>query len=916
MTNALRLTIKDLSVLQKLITLGVCAFAPVLVVAVFYWRAATDDIRFAERELAGVDYVESVWPIMRAAALASNNDRRRQRRLDAFQAQRAAQDASLNVAAEAGALADALESGTDSDHAALAAAAAALIAKVGDTSNLILDPDLDSYYAMDLIVLSLPRLALAADTIRTTAAAGDVDGRAGIQAIEEIARLDSAIDGVIQSIDRAALYAPGFESETVGPARTNLAFARADLDRTIADIEASTLAGRPAPRDRAAELESIAFRVLATADTIWGYAAQDLRQRLRERIERERTAIYGAISLALFALALTTVLIVLLSRSIVAPLERLRSAALKISAGDVRTIVPDRLRRNELGDMANAIEKFRSVMIERQMLERNLEDERASLERAVEARTADLAAASELAKERSRLLTLALKTVGAGIWTVSRQNRVFWSSAEVEEICGKGFDTNDFEDGVWDLVHPDDRQFVANGNLEAREGRPLYRDFRIVRADGRLVWINVSSMLREDGTWVGIMLDITERKQQEMRLAEARVSAEAASRAKSAFLASMSHEIRTPLNGVLGMAAALARTQMRPEQKEMVDVINESGTSLMIILNDVLDISKIESGKLELERTAFGVGEAVEAVAALFTEVASAKNLTLDLDIDHLGDLKVVGDPVRLRQVLQNFVSNAVKFTAAGSVRVRAWPLERGLDDALLRFEVIDTGIGMTADQQGRVFQSFAQADSSITRRYGGTGLGLSICQQLAQLMGGDVGCMSAPGEGSTFWLELRLPYAGADAAIDDEDDLLAVDLSALRILAADDNATNRLVLKTILNQFEMSPDFVTNGQEAVDAAAQRPYDLILMDIHMPQMDGRTAARTIRAGDGPNARTPIIALTADVMPEHVRAYLADGMTAHVGKPIRPEMLFAAIIDAAAKSAGADAADWPGAATAA
>ncbi|MFO1015481.1 MAG: ATP-binding protein [Caulobacteraceae bacterium] len=377
-------------------------------------------------------------------------------------------------------------------------------------------------------------------------------------------------------------------------------------------------------------------------------------------------------------------------------------------------------------------------------------------------------------------------------------------------------------------------------------------------------------------------------------LKAARDQAEAANIAKSTFLATMSHEIRTPLNGVLGMAQAMARDELPPIQRERLSVIRQSGETLLALLNDLLDLARIEAGRLELEDSVVNVETLVQGAGATFATLAVEK----DLHFEHRVDPNVAGlwrgDPTRVRQILNNLVSNAVKFTSRGSVVV-----EVGLEAGELVAKVSDTGPGIPADRLSALFGKFIQADASTTRKFGGSGLGLSICKELAQLMGGTIAVESTEGVGSTF--TLRLPAERADAAehaVAEEPPRIESDEDAppLRILAAEDNPMNQLVLKTLLAQFGVQVQIVGDGAQAVAAAKDGEWDVILMDVQMPVMDGPTAARAIREHEARACarRTPIIALTANAMSHHQREYLAAGMDAMVPKPIELARLIDAI----------------------
>ncbi|MEO8114261.1 MAG: ATP-binding protein, partial [Phenylobacterium sp.] len=368
--------------------------------------------------------------------------------------------------------------------------------------------------------------------------------------------------------------------------------------------------------------------------------------------------------------------------------------------------------------------------------------------------------------------------------------------------------------------------------------------------------------------------------------------------AKSEFLAIMSHEIRTPLNGVLGMAQVMAADPLSKVQRERLEVVSQSGAALLAILNDILDLSKIEAGKLELEAREFDMEELALGAHSTFTALANAKGVSFNLVVAKAARGIYLGDSVRVRQILYNLVSNAVKFTERGEVRV-----DIGRTDDGVRLVVRDTGMGIAPDRIDRLFQKFVQADSSTTRRFGGTGLGLSICAQLCEAMGGDIKVESVLGKGAAFIAHLPLERladaaAGPRAAPAEGPASSPQARSDLRELAAEDNPTNQLVLKTMLAQLGVWPVIVGDGAAAVEAWTNEDWDLILMDVQMPVMDGPTAARAIRAGEAATGRaaTPIIALTANVMTHQVEAYRAAGMTGFVAKPINVSELFLAIFD--------------------
>ena len=382
-------------------------------------------------------------------------------------------------------------------------------------------------------------------------------------------------------------------------------------------------------------------------------------------------------------------------------------------------------------------------------------------------------------------------------------------------------------------------------------------------------------------------------------LVEARDAAETANVLKSQFLANMSHEIRTPLNGVLAMAQIMAMGELSDTQRERLTVVRQSGESLLAVLNDVLDLSKIEAGRMELEETEFDMAELARTLQAAHAPVAEGKGLGFAVELAERAAGRRRGDPARLQQILNNLTSNALKFTARGEVRVIIDGA--GPDGAEgLSMVVRDTGIGIPPDKLPMLFQKFMQVDASTTRQFGGTGLGLAICRELAQLMGGEVWAESAPGEGSSFFVRLPLARAAEGAAEASAAEAPpSLHGRALKVLAAEDNATNQIVLKTVMATFGMHIDVVEDGRRAVDAWAEGDYDLILMDVQMPVMDGLAATQAIRALEARSGRprTPIVALSANAMTHQIREYLAAGMDLHVAKPLQLSKLHQALEEA-------------------
>jgi signal transduction histidine kinase/CheY-like chemotaxis protein len=380
-------------------------------------------------------------------------------------------------------------------------------------------------------------------------------------------------------------------------------------------------------------------------------------------------------------------------------------------------------------------------------------------------------------------------------------------------------------------------------------------------------------------------------------LAAAKKGAEAANEAKSAFLSNMSHEIRTPLNAILGLTHLL-RNEATPGQAERLGKVDAAGKHLLSIINDILDISKIEAGKLQLEHRDFSLSDVLDHVQSILGEAARAKGLEIRIDADGV-PVWLRGDVMRLRQAVLNYAGNALKFTRQGLITLAAQLLEDSGDDLLIRFSVSDTGVGIEAERLSLLFTSFAQADASTTREFGGTGLGLSITRRLAELMGGEVGAESTPGQGSTFWFTARVQRGRgilppvAKPPVDAERQLRARP-SPTRLLLAEDNAVNREVALELLHSVGLAVDVAEDGAAALEMARRQRYDLVLMDVQMPNLDGLGATRAIRVLPGWKD-IPVLAMTANAFDEDRQTAVAAGMNDHVAKPVDPDQLFATLV---------------------
>ncbi len=445
------------------------------------------------------------------------------------------------------------------------------------------------------------------------------------------------------------------------------------------------------------------------------------------------------------------------------------------------------------------------------------------------------------------------------------------------------------------LTIEDDRPIVdLSGRIVTDRPSALFDGFVITR-DGRYLGVGTGVDL------MGVLHQESEERNRKLvalaeQLGRARIEALAAAQAKSEFLATMSHEIRTPLNGVLGVAQLLIESGLDPERLKLAETIRNSGEILLRLLNDILDLSKIEAGRMDLEVTSFSAEEIADDARRLWRARAEEKALTLRVHCESGAGRRLEGDPVRIKQILFNLIGNAIKFTDAGSVDVvmRLVPIGRGR--TALRAEVRDTGCGVPEAARAKLFTSFTQADGATTRKFGGTGLGLAICKRLVELMGGMIGFESEAGQGSTFWFEVVL-QDGAAPALPQPANVTALPADAGEgpaILVAEDNAINREVVAGFLRLRGWSCDVVADGQAALDAVGTRAYDLVLMDVQMPVLDGLEATRRIRALDGPAASVPILALTANAMRGDERRCLDAGMDGYIAKPIRKEVFFAEI----------------------
>ena len=452
------------------------------------------------------------------------------------------------------------------------------------------------------------------------------------------------------------------------------------------------------------------------------------------------------------------------------------------------------------------------------------------------------------------------------------------------------------------LVHPEDvsqtsalLQALFSGQLDRTAST-----YRVRRKSGEWIWVEANFQLVRDAAGqpakiVGNIRDVTERQRQAEELKAAKEAAEQANQAKTDFLASMSHEIRTPLNGVLGYTDLLLQDdKLNDAQRRFAERIQGAGAALLTVVDDILDFSRIEAGRIELEPEAFSVSELIDNATSIARGLADKKHLPVYVELDNRLPAQVIGDQDRLRQILLNLLNNAVKFTPAGSVSLRVQQTGDQDGKCTILFSVADTGLGIPKEKQKLLFQRFSQADGSVRREFGGTGLGLAISKRLVELMGGEIGVHSDPGRGSTFWFSVTLPKGNQDVQVSETRKPEQRPSRGARILLVDDNDINQEIAQSVLTAAGHQVDVVSDGTDSVMAVQAKSYDLVFMDIQMPVMDGMTATKHIRGLEHPARNVPIIAMTANVLPQQVEAFKRAGMNDHLGKPFKREDMLAMV----------------------
>lgn len=535
----------------------------------------------------------------------------------------------------------------------------------------------------------------------------------------------------------------------------------------------------------------------------------------------------------------------------------------------------------------------RSHRIRERVLEQILVKD-AQLEKTVEALS--------FSEARFRTLTEGLPQMS---WVKDRFGQTQYLSRQWSDFTGRPMAELIQGEGWISSVHPEDRLAIAQAwEIALATGTAYHSQARIRRHDGVWRTFENNALAQRDAAgdivaWVGSNFDISDRIEAQLKLRAAKEAADAANLAKSSFVASMSHEIRTPMNAIIGLTHLLRRKADKPEQIDKLAKIAGAGEHLLAIINDILDLSKIEAGKMNLVDQDVDIRSLATDVAAMLADVAQAKGLRLESEID---DFPAVlrGDRTRLKQALLNLANNAVKFTAAGSVIVRVRKEDESVERVKLRFEIIDTGIGIAPDKLGKLFLPFQQASETTAAEFGGTGLGLAITRRLAELMGGEAGAESAIGQGSTFWFTAWLGKSGQLAmateppASGEQPAMLAANFSGARVLLVEDDLINQEVAKDILDEAGLVVDIANDGLEAIDRMRNTSYAVILMDVQMPNLGGLEATRQIRQL-ALGGEVPIIAMTANAFSDDREQCLAAGMNDFVTKPVAPDALYSTLM---------------------
>jgi PAS domain S-box-containing protein len=777
---------------------------------------------------------------------------------------------------------------TDDLHLQLLADTRALGSRAGDTSNLILDPDLDSYYLMDAVLLKLPQSQELTVQIRGLARQALTPGGAlTAEQRSEFVRLSGLLRASVEET-RAGMQT-AFKSNaanTLGPALDE------PLRRWLGDTDAllrvteTGVTNPKAPTVSPEEYARLARTSLEANFNLWDRTAGELDVLLTARRDGFVHKKWLVVAAAAAALLLVAYLWVAFYASVMRTVARLREASERMLGGSIDHVVTLE-SRDELGEVATSFNNI-AVRLREEWAQAREESGRAK------------AAEAALREAEARYRNIFENSV-EGIFQTTPGGRYLNANPALARIYGYA-SVEEMREGFTNIG----RQLYVDPNrrtefIQLLERNDTLSDFesQIRRKDGSVVWIREKARAVRDPAgnvvyYEGAVEDVTARRTAEEALRAAREAAEQANLAKSVFLATMSHEIRTPLNAVLGMASLLQDTELTEQQQEFARVIRTSGEALLGVINDILDFSKIEAGHLELEREAFDLRACVEGATDVIAVRGSEKGLELASHLDPRVPAWVVGDVTRVRQVLINLLSNAVKFTERGEVVVSVDAARTADGRHEITFAVRDTGIGIPPDRVSRLFQSFSQVDASTTRKYGGTGLGLVISKRLAELMGGRMWVTSEPGHGSTFSFTIVVPAAPAPEPTAPQELADLESLGGKRILIVDDNETNRRIVTLVVRGWGFTTRDTGSPLEAlrwVEAGIE--FDLALLDIAMPEMDGVALAAAIRRKEGQASAMPLVAFTSLTR----REALGDRreFDAFVTKPLKPAALLEVLL---------------------
>ena len=750
-----------------------------------------------------------------------------------------------------------------------------LSSRMGDATGLILDPELPTYYLMELFLLTIPRcqtrlLEFQAASQREHTSGTRLDG--GFYALlrSDWEDLGASVDAAI-----AALRDSDLDGATLTRLDELMTRARQATERLL---DATTA---PVTSPSAAHLATLSQHVMAALtllDELQVVAVSRESELLERRISTLRRDLQAELAVAALLLGLAYAMGIAVAHSVVRRIDQLRGSAEAYAAGafDAAAEVKGSDEVAELASVFNALAlRVTELTADLRAKAEGLSEANKRLEELVRARTAELATRNDALDK----IAVVAETDSKGRLTYVNDKFVELSKYPREELIGHTHRI------VNSGHHP--REFFQDMWRTISRGQAWHGEIKNRAKDGTYYWVETWLFPQQDSAghvekYVAIRLDITERKAMDERLVQAKLDAESALQAKSVFLANMSHEVRTPLNGILGAAELILRSPSFQEKDQMAQLILNSGHSLMVIINDILDYSKLASGKMVLERVPLDLHDLLRDAVSLFDKTAQERGLTLETKYPERAPRHILGDPTRLRQIVLNLLSNAIKFTHRGTITCSATFTHQTESHAVVRIAVQDTGIGMTEEQLARIFERFAQADASTTRVHGGTGLGTSISQGLAALMQGSIGATSELDVGSTF--TLTLPVELTQLAVPEAPRPTQLQRRYnRRVLLVEDNVVNQKIGMKILEGLGLQVTLAKNGAEAVDLAREVAPHLVLMDIQMPIMDGLEASRRLIAS---GFRSPIVAMTANVMQEDLDQYARLGMVGYIPKPFQ------------------------------